>query len=128
MNPSVAFLCKKFEITKDGLFNVENGGIDCLHFTKLPAETSRMLLADIEYDHITESGEHKIEIRIIDGDGNNKMSPILLDVDFPQNKRFYDFGGELIAAFDSYGMHSVEIFIDGTHIKSLPLNIVPEEQ
>ena len=119
---------QKFEITTDGLFNVKDGGIDCLHFTKLPVKTSRMLFADIEYDSITESGEHKIEIRIIDGDGNNKMSPILLNVDFPQNKRFYDFGGELIATFDNYGMHSIEIFIDGTHIKSLPLNIVPEEQ
>ena len=126
MESVLAFLCDKLEIRKDGLFDVTGGGISCLHFSQLPEERRITLMVDVEYDPITESGEHIIKIGIIDSDGKDKMPPKLLNATFPQSQRFFDIAGDLYPIFDKYGMHSVEVAIDGHNILSLPLGIEQE--
>ncbi|MCM8831035.1 MAG: hypothetical protein NC918_02445 [Candidatus Omnitrophica bacterium] len=127
MKSQFAFLCEAANITANNLFNVLGGGIATLFFPQLPVQKTLGLLLRIEYNAILESGSHKIEIRLIDSDGKDKMAPLFLDVDFPNNLRFFNFITNLNIIFDVYGLHSVEISVDRHIITSIPLQVTKLE-
>ncbi|MFA5164203.1 MAG: hypothetical protein WC481_01395 [Candidatus Omnitrophota bacterium] len=124
MQSQFAFLCDAVNITQNNLFNVLGGGIEKFHLSQLPQNRPVALLLRIEYNPITENGDHVIEIRIIDCDGQNKISPALLNVSFPPQVRTFNIVTNMIPRFDRYGMHSVEVAVDRHHIVSIPLNVI----
>jgi len=91
-----------------------------LSISQLPAQRILTLFLDVQYNNATESGEHVLEIKLIDKDGKNVIKPFLKKekaiscLFFPQLKpRFYN-----------YGVHSVEVSIDGYHLTATLLNIL----
>ncbi len=127
MNSQFAFLCEAANISANNLFNVLGGGIVNLYFKELPQRQALTLLLRIEYNSVIENGKHLIEIRLVDGDGRDKILPLSLEVDFPAQGRFFNFITSLIPTFDVYGPHSVEISVDRHSISSIPLNIISAE-
>ena len=124
MNYQFAFLCDAANILPNNLFNVLGGGIATLAFESLPCQRPLTLLLRIEYNPISESGNHVIEIRLVDMDGRDKIQPLSLNVEFSPNFRFFNFITGLIPKFDVYGPHSVEISVDRHSIVSIPLDII----
>jgi hypothetical protein len=124
MKSQFAFLCDAVNITQNNLFNVLGGGIENFMFDQLPQKRPVALLLRIEYSHFTESGDHIVEIRLIDSDGRDKMPPTSLNVNFPAQGRFFNFVANLVPTFDVYGAHSVEISVDRHNILSIPLSVM----
>jgi hypothetical protein len=128
MKSQFAFLCDSVNTTQSNLFNVLGGGIENMNFGQLPQTRPVALLIRIEYSDVTESGDHRVEIRLIDSDGRDKMPPAILNVNFPQGQRFFNFIATLMPLFDRYGTHSVEIAVDRHNIVSVPLNIIQQQR
>lgn len=124
MNSQFAFLCDAANISKNNLFNVLSGGIENFTFRQLPQTRPVSLLIRIEYTSVEESGDHIVEIRLIDSDGKDRMSPARLKVNFPKSGRFFNLMAPLIPRFDEYGPHGVEISVDRHTIASIPLNVI----
>lgn len=110
---------------KDGLLDVEGGGIHYLNVNSLPAKRPITLVTDIEYNKVTESGEHVIEIRLIDADGQDVMESRLLKQNFSEKATSFGFFTKLKPTFCKHGWYSVEIAVDRHHLATISLNIMP---
>ena len=128
MKPRLAFLCKKVKFNKECLLDVKNLGIHYLELKSLPSKCRIMLVVDIEYDRVTEIGEHKIEAYITDADGNRVMNPILVEEEFLAEAETLGFYRRLNPIFRKYGPHKVEILVDKCHFASIPLTIAPKRK
>lgn len=121
------FLCDYVDVTDRGLLNIYGGAIHRLSFTKLPEERPLMLAMSIEYDPIEDSGFHRLEARVIDGNSRDSMCPEIVETSFPRDKRFYGMDIKLHPFFSRYGEHSVEVSVDGHHLTSIPLNVIVDK-
>ena len=126
MKIQVALLCDALEITDKNLINVYNGGITAIRFKKLPDTQFMAFVLAIEYIQAEESGKHTIEIRIIDGNGSDKMEPKRLDADFNDIYNTYNLWYELSPRFDKFEMHNVIVMVDEVELASLQLDILPD--
>ncbi|MDD5195528.1 MAG: hypothetical protein PHQ96_07660 [Candidatus Omnitrophica bacterium] len=127
MNLQFAFLCESANLSASNLFNVLGGGIGVIFFNALPQTRHLTLLLRLEYNPVMETGEHGIQIRLLDNDGLDKISSISLRLEFRKGERFFNFITGLAAKFDSFGEHSVEISVDGHSVISIPLNIMAQK-
>ena len=128
MRLEFAFLCDYVDYTGRGLFNAYGAGIHALHCRKLPDARSIALMMAIEYNPKEDNGKHAIEIRIIDSDGKNVIKPDITGADFSDTIRFYGFDTKLYPTFNNYGMHSVEITLDGKALVAIPLEFVRDDK
>lgn len=127
MEMQYAFLCNAVNMAQGNLFNVLGGGITRFHFTNLPQARPVALLVKVEYNPVTEAGEHRVEIRLIDGDGRDKIAPVSLNVNFVAQNRAFNLVANLVPTFDAYGAHSVGISVDRHEITSIPLEVVQRQ-
>ena len=127
MTLEFSFLCDYLDITDRGLVNIYGGAIHRLSFDKLPDKRPITLALAIQYDPIDDSGFHRLETRVIDGDGTDSMNPEIVETSFPRDRRFYCMDIKLRPAFKDYGEHSVEVSVDGHHLTSIPLSIVSDD-
>lgn len=128
MKLELAFLCDFAEITNRNLFNAYGGGIRRIRFKRLPDTQDITLLLSIGYIPIEESGDHKVEVRLIDGNGKDRMEPEIRDTEFSKDQRSYDAVFDLKPRFEKYEEHSVEIMVDGRCFTSMSLDIIPERK
>lgn len=119
-----AFLCDAVNIAQNNLFNVLGGGIESMILTQLPKRRPFSLLMRIEYSAISESGNHRVEVRLVDADGKDRMPPVSLEVSFPREGRFFNLISSLNPQFEQYGTHSIEIAVDRHTIATIPINVV----
>ncbi|MDD5585004.1 MAG: tetratricopeptide repeat protein, partial [Candidatus Omnitrophica bacterium] len=108
--------------------DVKNLGIHYLQINALPSKCRVVLVVDIEYDRVTEAGDHKIEAYIVDADGNKVMSPIVVEEEFTEEAEAFGFYRQLNPVFRKYGAHRVEILVDKQHFASIPLTIAPKRK
>jgi hypothetical protein len=121
MKSQFAFLCDAVNITGNNLFNVLGGGVENIFSRTLPFTRHMSLLVRIEYSHV-ESGGHTVQVRLIDGDGKDRMAPASLQVDFPESSHCFNLMATLSPTFERYGAHSVEIAVDRNSLASIPIN------
>jgi hypothetical protein len=122
MRVEYSFLCEYADPTRGDLINIFGAGLHSLPFTKLPDKRPLTLVMSIEYSQEA-VGEHKVDIRLIDSDGKDRICPLTSDVVFPTDKRFYGFDIRLCPLFHRYEYHSVEVTVDGRRVASIPLTI-----
>ena len=122
MRVEYAFLADCVDTTQNGLFNCYGCGIHVLQFDKLPEERPLTLAMSIQHSP-EDAGDHIIKIRLIDSEGRDKISPIVMDAEFTTTAKFYGLYTRFYPLFHRYGLHSVEVTVDGRQVASLPLSI-----
>ncbi|MDD5583627.1 MAG: hypothetical protein PHV55_01040 [Candidatus Omnitrophica bacterium] len=127
MKLQFAFLCDSANISQNNLFNALGGGIENIFLSQLPFTRPLTLLLRVEYDLVMESGEHDVNIRVLNANGADKITPLSLRITFPEKERFFNFVAALVPTFDEYGAHSVEIAVDRYGVASIPLNAVAQK-
>jgi hypothetical protein len=123
MKMHYAFLCDSANVSAHNLFNVLGGGIEKINFTQFPQIRQLVLLLRIEYAPATEGGEHKLDIRFVDADGQDKFPPVGMNLKLLKTEKFFNMVMNLTPRFEKPGAHSVDIAVDKQVIVSIPLEI-----
>jgi hypothetical protein len=128
VNVEFAFLCDSAQ-ESGGKVHALGIGFDSILAQSVPA-THPMLtvVAQLRYS-VAEAGAKALAIRAVDADGQNIVSPIDRQIEFPEPPRRPTNTARLIIAltgvrFTSYGDYSVHVAINGSEVARLPLTVV----
>ena len=120
MTVDFAFLCDA--ATADPKLNIL-GQFDVIRARSFPATHPRMVVVVRLEGHLTEAGGHNLNLALVDDDGAEILER-RLDLPFQVPPR----GGKCNiitelngVTFPRPGRYSVEVLVDGRHLKSVPL-------
>lgn len=126
MDAQLAFLCDA-ALESGGKLHALGIGIDTLWAPQVPVRHPRLsLVLGISYGR-EEVGNHLMELRVVDADGQDAVPAItqsfpLLDPERPRgDARFVLELNDL--QFNHWGSHEFRISCDGTQVMAIPLEI-----
>jgi hypothetical protein len=127
---NLAVLCDAANVSREGKLNIL-GEFDSIHASSFPLTYPTMVLVLRMEAHPTESGDHRLKLRLLDADGQDVVPS--LEGEFSTG--FPPFAGVPVRTapiilqmhgvrFDQPGHYSFELLVDGHHLRSLPLHFV----
>ena len=130
MQVNLLVLCDAANVSREGKLNIL-GEFDSIHASAFPLTYPTMVLVLRMEAHPTESGDHRLKLRLLDADGQDVVPP--LEGEFSTG--FPPFAGVPVRTapiilqmhgvrFARPGHCSFELLVDGHHLRSLPLHIV----
>jgi hypothetical protein len=127
MNVDFAFICDYAEAKEK--INAMGIGFDTIYATQLPVKHARFyIVAQLRFG-FSETGTHKLEIRLIDADGKDAIRPVQgqIEVNPPPAGKFENTARFTMAfdniEFKAFGDYSVQIRLDDKEYVSIPLKI-----
>jgi hypothetical protein len=119
----------------EGKTYILGGGVSILYRADFPAPIGVVLVMQISYHRSEAETDHELRIQFMDADGNPVIPEIRGNIHFgaalPSAPRNVPLVAPLMVGFPAFpviqraGEYAVEILLDGRHLKSLPLAVVP---
>lgn len=122
MNLVSAILCESANTLPDGRVNLLGGGINDVSVKQFPVFIKICVVLRFDF-YLVPKGEHTVQVKLIDGDGQGILKPLNMKCNVPEKQRFANFVidvGRL--KIPAPGAYSFEIMVDGNHCQSLPLD------
>lgn len=133
MRVNLAVLCDAANVSRDGKLNIL-GEFDSIHAAPFPLTYPTMVLVVRFEAHMTEAGDHKLKLHLLDADGADVVPP--LEGAFATETA--DKPGKLARTsplilqmhgvrFEAPGPYSFELLVDGHHLRTIDLLLVNGE-
>jgi hypothetical protein len=123
-------LLADFAKISGGKMDIQGGGFENVNARKFPYAHPIMFIVLRMKVHAEElEEEHNIEIRMIDPDGKNIVPPMILNINIESDIELTSYkipliGNYMNLLFPEPGNYRFDIFVDGNHEKSIPLNLM----
>ncbi len=131
MKPDFAFVCDYAEVT--GKINALGIGFDTIHASKIPCKHPHFFLVIQLRANVTEAGEKKLEVRLIDEDGKDIIPTLRGKFIVPKPVAGTESIGRIAIGFKDvefprYGSYSLHAVIEGLEMVRVPLRVSPPLQ
>lgn len=127
MNTELTFLCDS--ATDDrGKLHALGIGIDSVQGDALPFTHPRFIVVCVVGYSSVEAGSKRLEIRLLDPDAQDAITPIEQDITFASRQGVLDSKARIIievnsVTFRSLGPHAFHVVIDNHEMARLPLSV-----
>ena len=132
MELDYALLADAAQIQQGKTF-ILGGGVSILWRQQYPAPLAVVLVMQLNYHRTEADSQHQVSVRVIDADGNSVVPEIQGELhvgppraDMPSN---VTLAAPMVIPFPPFpvlqrpGAYSVEVLVDGRHLKSLPFAV-----
>ena len=131
MKPDFAFVCDYAEVT--GKINALGIGFDTIYAPKIPCKHPHFFLVIQLRANVTEAGEKKLEVRLIDEDGKDVIPTLRGKFIIPKPVAGTESIGRIAMGFKDvefprYGPYSLHAVIEGLEMVRVPLKVSPPPQ
>ncbi|MBA7622406.1 hypothetical protein ES703_29783 [subsurface metagenome] len=131
MNCDFAFVCDYAEVT--GKINALGIGFDTIYAPKIPCKHPHFFLVIQLRASVTEAGEKKLEVRLIDEDGKDIIPTLRGKFIIPKPVAGTESIGRIAMGFKDvefprYGSYSLHAVVEGQEIVRVPLKVSPPPQ
>jgi hypothetical protein len=131
VKPDFAFVCDYAEVT--GKINALGIGFDTIHASKIPCKHPHFFLVIQLRANVTEAGEKKLEVRLIDEDGKDIIPTLRGKFIVPKPVAGTESIGRIAIGFKDvefprYGSYSLHAVIEGLEMVRVPLRVSPPLQ
>lgn len=128
MNVDFAFICDFAEAS--GKLNALGIGFDTIFAPKLPVRHPHFSLVLQLKASIVETGQKRIQVNLIDEDGNDVIQPIEGQLNIPYREGNSPSTGRFVmefgnVEFKTYGGYSVRVVIEGMEMASIYFRVSP---
>lgn len=126
MNIDFAFICDYAEAS--GKLNALGIGFDTIYASQLPARHLHFSLVLQIRSTTVEAGQKKIQVNVIDEDGQDVIPAVQGQLNFPRAEGSAHSTGRFVLEFGNlefkhYGSYLVPVAIEGVEVASLPFRV-----